>query len=414
MAGNAQGADELDVKLHDPEQARALLEGGTLDTVQNLVMSIASYQSESDVRAIGLLIADYLARNTSLKRLSLDPFSPYVPLSRALVLALKNHPSLEILKLSHSPIREVEVQGLSEISSSTSLKQLHVSTHYFFDDGMMALSEVLKTNTACKIETLDIDWNCARPGIGHTAWLALADALASNRTVKVLNIGHQGEKLLNADAFAALCESFKTNDMIEDLEIQSLPLGDAGAQVLGLALASHHSLTKLNVCYNDIGDDGCTAMAEALKINTVLTLLDFAANDFGDAGSKALAEMLPFNTTLRFMDLTWNGMIGEEGARALGTAWGDMANQDLTISFTNEDHLELCDSAEFDDEKRIETVMLEARDHQVELRRWRELLLAFGMGLHDRLGGRKDWGSGISFSFCGMDGDIFRLIGDAY
>ena len=57
--------------------------------------------------------------------------------------------------------------------------------------------------------------------------------------------------------------------------------------------------------------------------------------------------------------------------------------------------------------------MVEARDHQVEVLRRRELLLAFGMGLHSRLGGREGEGSGMSCAFYGMDEDVFKLVGEA-
>ena len=166
-------------------------------------------------------------------------------------------------------------------------------------------------------------------------------------------------------------------------------------------------------------------MAEALKINTALTHVDFGVNRFGDAGAKALAEMLSFNTTLSFINLT-SSYNDDEGAQALGTAWGSMANQNLTISAADQkyrNHLPFV-VEHFDYEKnaeRTEAVMVEARDHQVEVRRRRELLLAFGMGLHDRLGGREDGvaaeqpgGGQMSCTGCtfhGLDENIFRLVG---
>ena len=469
MAGNTQGANQVIMKLSDPEQARALLDGETLHTVQNLVISNLASRSKSDAQADARIITNYLARNTSLKRLTLEvdvPLDTALVKSVKVVQALKFHPSLEILSSRFLHMREVDVRVLSEISSNTSLKALHVSTWTFSDDGMIALSEVLKTNAACKIESLVLGYPYLHFGMSDLARMAFVGALASNRTVKVLKIGHKpgGEHLpvlLNADAFAALCESLKSNDVIEELEVDHPIPGNACAQALAQALASNHSITKLIVPFNHIGDDGCTALAEALKINTALTHVDFGVNCFGDAGAKALAEMLSFNSTLSFINLT-SSNIGEEGAQALGTAWGSMANQNLTISVTDHKyrtyaHYDSDEEFQFDDPfdddgeydyagceyfcekhqkriktletvlvdqdlQRIEAVMVETRDHQaiqVEVLRRRELLLAFGMGLHDRLGGREDGvaaergGGQMSCTFHGLDEDIFRLVGKA-
>ena len=82
MAGNTQGADPVTVELSDPEQARALLDGETLHMVQNLVISDLALRSKSDAQADARIIANYLARNTSLKRLILGVD---VPLDTALV-----------------------------------------------------------------------------------------------------------------------------------------------------------------------------------------------------------------------------------------------------------------------------------------------------------------------------------------
>ena len=113
MAGNIQGADQVIVELSDPEQARALLDGGTLHTVQNLEIGDLACQSKSDAQADAILIANYLARNTSLKRLSL---TVDVPLDTALVQAFKFHPSLEILSLWISCIREVASTATDRVS----------------------------------------------------------------------------------------------------------------------------------------------------------------------------------------------------------------------------------------------------------------------------------------------------------
>jgi hypothetical protein len=414
MAGNTHGAGEVWV-FGDFKRPHRLLWGyyrsKSLDnlpeeaiyTVENIRMRLVLpvrvvNQRSKLVRIINQMydaIADYLPRNTeSLKRLCLNRGDRrHIPINTALVQALKSHPSLEILMLFPYNIEEVDVRALSAISSNTTLKALHVYVQGFSDNGMVALSEVLKTKAACKIQILD--------------FFPVEEQEKNNP-------GHYSQ------AFVALCESVKTNGVIEDLALRSMKVGSRGngdAQALAQALASNRTLTKLDVSYNEIGDDGCTALADALKVNTALTHVNFRNNHFCYAGAKALAEILPFNTTLRFMDLAFNG-IKEEGARALGTAWGSMADQNLTISLERADSDDNCESdSDSDLTEEMHIVAVGARDHQVEVRRMQ--LLAFGMGFHHRLGGREDGGGAeqgegqMPCPFHEMGEDIFRLIGKA-
>ena len=107
------------------------------------------------------------------------------------------------------------------------------------------------------------------------------------------------------------------------------------------------------------------------------------------------------STHLAFCD------ISEEGALALGRAWG--SNLALSMDF----HLQA--GFDLNDLVRDEAVRVRA----FVLRR-RELLLALGMAMLERLGGgtkeqaRSTRSSTRRSVFHGMNKDVFKLVGEAY
>ena len=388
--------DLVKVRLDDelPELARALFRGGTLDAVEKMRISgtygifveMTEMPQEVTLRdGLMVAVADYLTENTSVKRLEvaydIDEFG-----LRIIAQALRINTSLEFLILSLEDIGKAGMQALAGmLEANTTLKALSLTATSLSNDGMIALSKIVKANTPCKIEVLDFRNNRDVKGAG---WMALADALASNRTVKMLRIdctvrsssqmdaatsvalikslGNIGtlQKLDLTGSFAgsfvrcdgvqvalgqvlasnhsivililprdcimaagctAIAKALKKNSTLTDLDISSNSIGDAGAQAIGQALASNHSITRLNMYCNSFKAVGCTAIAEALKKNSTLTDLDISFNSIGDAGAQALAKALPSNTTLEILFLSWWD-ISEVGARALGNACGDMTN----------------------------------------------------------------------------------------
>ena len=74
----------------------------------------------------------------------------------------------------------------------------------------------------------------------------------------------------------------------EELDLQSVEIGDEGAKELAVAFKTNKALTKLQLYKNNIGNEGAQGLAEALKESQTLMSLWVNRNVIGKKGSKAL------------------------------------------------------------------------------------------------------------------------------
>ncbi|KAI8598054.1 hypothetical protein EDD21DRAFT_407131 [Dissophora ornata] len=228
----------------------------------------------------------------------------------ALSEALKTNTALTTLDLEKNSIGDEGTLALSEaLKTNTTLTTLNLENNSIGNEGALALSEALKTNTA--LITLDLTNN----SIGEEGALALSEALKTN-TVNSLYLG--GNSIGNEGALA-LSEALKTNTTLTTLNLESNSIYYEGALALSDALKTNTTLTTLHSRNNSIGNDGALALSETLKTNTTLTTLDLQFNSIGKEGALALSEALKTNTTLITLDLYYNS-IGNEGALALSEA----------------------------------------------------------------------------------------------
>jgi hypothetical protein len=261
---------------------------------------------------------------------------------------------------------------------------------------LTAFARTLESNNT--LERLDLD------GQLLFNWMDLVEALASNTSIKNLNL-----RYTNFDEIDALCQILATsNTALEDLDISQLscPFSDLclfkreEATALGKALISNTSLKEINLEGNRMCERGATDMAEALKVNSTLERLDMSDNMIGDAGALALAEALDSNTTLKSLTLgaLFPTSIGVLGGQALGKAWGRSSTIE-TISLVW-----------FFGSHDVDLAMHNAKESEIHKM---GQLLTFGMGIHPRPGDDKET-AGNGFPFKGMSDDVFRLVGEAY
>jgi hypothetical protein len=107
-----------------------------------------------------------------------------------------------------------------------------------------------------------------------------------------------------------------------ELNLNSMAIGNAGAEALATVLATNTTLKSLCLCDNGIGTTGARALAAALATNATLTILSLHNNNIGAEGARSLAASLGNNATLKSLVISDNN-IGAEGARALAAVLVD-------------------------------------------------------------------------------------------
>jgi hypothetical protein len=156
--------------------------------------------------------------------------------------------------------------------------------------------------------------------ISRTIGLTLVQALVNNVGIEYLYLSED--------------ECYNEECNHDELTIRLCVIDHVVGNAVGAALYFNHTLTTLNLEYNNLGDEVCgiiatslhvnvtlkrlslggnyitnkgaEVMAEALKVNIRLQNLSFDDNDIGNTGIKVLADALKINTTLRFLRLDRN------------------------------------------------------------------------------------------------------------
>jgi hypothetical protein len=245
----------------------------------------------------------------------------------------------------------------------------------------------------------------------------LAAALAQNTWLKELRlsrcrIGQRG--------FKSIAEALKINKTLTTLKLDNIVMGLPCAEIMADMLVSNSSLELLSLTRCSVGDLGARAVAKALEINTSIRQLEIFDDAILDAGALSLADALASTTSLQEIDLN-RCCIGQQGALALARAWGSNLALNLNRFWVQGIDCSIDNALE-------EAARQEAARVRALIFCRREKLVAFGMAMMPRLGGGPGeettattaataTSSGSESKACVfhlMDGDVFKLIGEAY
>lgn len=338
--------------------------------------------------------------------------------------------NLQVLDFSRSHIGDDGAQAVGEMLGCIPwLKRLELVACSIRVTGVTALAAGIRANNT--LEGLDISQN----GFDNQGAEVLGEMLASNTSLKDLGIA---KCRVGLSGLTALIAGIRANTTLEALDL-SHNCGGASkpgscTDVLGAMLASNPPLKQLRLGHCQVDKFALTALIKGLRANTRLEKLDLSCNVFGNDGASELAEMLASNTSLRGLDLRncgahdecpdscthshrW-GMIphgiGEEGARALGRAWGsNWALTDLKIK------IKLRDGGTWSS-SWYDVAQDDAMRHEAMQVRRSSKLLVFAMATRSMIGSiacrgaEKEEEGGGALPFAGMNPDIFKLIGDLY
>ena len=156
--------------------------------------------------------------------------------------------------------------------------------------------------------------NLSSNSISDAGAVALAQALCHNSSLKLLDLSNNS--ISDAGA-AALAKPLYRKSPLRSLDLSNNSISDAGGAALAKALHRNTSLVNLNLSNNSISDTGAAALAKALHHNSALEKLKLSNNSIGDAGASALAKALHQNSILMVLDLYGSNAIGKYGTHQL-------------------------------------------------------------------------------------------------
>ena len=276
--------------------------------------------------------------NTLLHHLSLE----------SLFVAPASNITSEQCKLVHEDCVAIG----DHITSTTSLKELCISSDISEEKGVEAITAALARNQSLPLERLKLECKCT---FTATAVDSLAQFITNTTTLKYLSIKRC---TFSAHALLVLARAIHHNSILQTKNVEEFHLtvnddneakdlarlqveypdlmnkigpnktivcsnnsiSDAGAEALTQALLHHNSTLKtLDLSTNSISDARAVALAQALHHNSTLTRLFLSNNSITDAGAVALAQALHHNSTLTGLYLS-NNSISDAGALALAQA----------------------------------------------------------------------------------------------
>ena len=195
------------------------------------------------------------------------------------------------------------IQGIMQIDT---LQKLSISHNLLSDDGAIAFSEYLKTNTTL------IELDMGNNNITCKGANRLAEATKVNSALQKLNVSHNQ---ISYDGAIAFSECLKTNTTLIELDMGWNNITCKGASRLAEATKVNSALQKLNISHNQISYDGAIAFSECLKTNTTLIELDMEWNNITCKGASRLAEAIKVNSALQKLNISHN-QISYDGAIA--------------------------------------------------------------------------------------------------
>ena len=274
----------------------------------------ASFQHDPENEQVASELIQSLSGHSRLRKLDLSRTNLGKLGCSALVDLLRN-PSinLRVLDLTYNSLGDEEAAALSSgMAGNVSLKEINLSNNTGITEaGWQALFGTL-SNSSCRLERLSLIDN----DINDAAAQSLSSALASNTTIKTLDLGEiQG---ITLTGWRVLFEFLRSPTCaLENLDLRYNQLNDEVMVSLTEALATNGSLKSLDLS----NSNRITGATWQRLFSTVLTnpsseleKLDLGSCDnINDAAIRSLANALVNNSKLKVLILNGNDLITNVG-----------------------------------------------------------------------------------------------------
>lgn len=216
--------------------------------------------------------ATTLRANTKLETLIIGPGKCGEEGMVALTSAIASNEKLRKFCFINNNLTQTRGFGarFSEIIRFNTLQKLDLTNDFFPQDPGLPESETRLLITSLEfnrgLKSVKLNGN----KIGDQMAGLLASRLKNNRTLTALEL--DGNDLTPA-GIQMVCAAFATNTILQKLSLGSNQLGGSGESLGGL-ISSNTTLTKLNICSNDLQQRDYDIILQSLKATPYLTTLE--------------------------------------------------------------------------------------------------------------------------------------------
>jgi hypothetical protein len=177
-------------------------------------------------------------------------------------------------------------------------------------------SELLRSNNKLKYKSTMEYLNLSNNRLGDQGVAAVAETLASCRSIRDVDLADCGATVTAAAAVGNLLSNNKT---LLRLNVSGNAMGSQGAALMAEGLRNHPTLRTLVLCNMGLGDVGTGHVTLALQENISVQLLDLSRNHVGPAGAALCRTGLQLRKAYGHMERVELGYnpIGQLGAKRI-------------------------------------------------------------------------------------------------
>jgi Ran GTPase-activating protein (RanGAP) involved in mRNA processing and transport len=235
------------------------------------------------------------------------------------------------LKTLHLTGNKIGVDGIrsltraiAAISSSPAggIEELFLGGTGLGSEGCHAVSEMLSYTPSLRVLSL------ADNSLGDREVTILADAIKENRSRLPLEALQLSFNRITCIGVESLMNAVWGSTSLLELRLDNNIIGDRGAQLVSVVIATVHSLERVDLGFNSFTATGMRSLMKSVSESTNLSSLSISGNKLDTSGAKAVAYALAYNTSLKyfFMD---NCAASHESQRHI-TA-GIVSNSDVKL-----------------------------------------------------------------------------------
>ena len=230
--------------------------------------------------------------------------------------AMESDDFVQQLWLKRNPLRSAGANPIGKmLSVNTFLKVLDLTNTGILDEGAHIICKALAANRRSALSVLYLNSN----GLTIASMPSICEML---RCCKLTDLG-LGANRIGDKGVTMLAECIQ---FLQILEVSSCGIGYIGVEAIASQLASNSTLKKLDLGFlkstnalgevpNAMGNRGASALAAALRENTALLSLNLLHNGIYQQGVSDLANALAVNKTLLYLNVEQLGIPHNELTR---------------------------------------------------------------------------------------------------